>query len=317
VKIQDLLLLISIPMALASACNSASKQAASPTTAASTTTASTSTSTADSSTGSSTSSSSTSSTSTDSTVSTADPDSWLEGYYTGYNGTDKFSIYLPSFRQMTIDDATIAKIEQETVTLSEATIAELVADQKAKNASFDEAKLREMLSKTRTVFKLTPLKPGTTKLRTASAGKGPTGTKWSQGQAVTLVVADYTAAQVILGKTRYSTEGEGKKVSCLSCHEGGANGAPPHALGSIMSLPDASAAKWITTGKVGSRVASIEHAWEFASTAERDGVVAYLRTLQAGDLETLTKLEFENQILNMPAPPASTTTTSTQTTTGG
>ena len=62
-----------------------------------------------------------------------------------------------------------------------------------------------------------------------------------------------------------------------------------------MSIPDNSAEQWITTGKLAARVASIQHTWEFADSDEELGTVAYLRTLQTDDLETLTKLEFENQ----------------------
>lgn len=64
------------------------------------------------------------------------------------------------------------------------------------------------LGKKKTVFKVTPLKAGTTKLRTAEAGNGPggsKGSKWSQGQTVPLVVTAYSVDQIKLGNTRYHT----------------------------------------------------------------------------------------------------------------
>jgi mono/diheme cytochrome c family protein len=230
-----------------------------------------------------------------SAASSSSADQWENGYYTGFNGKDKFSLYLPSFRPMTVSDPSIAKIEGVSVTLSSTTIDELVADRKNDDPNFDDAKMREMLAKPRTVYKLTPLKAGKTTLKTTGAGKGPSGSAWKSGQSTVLVVTAYSTDQVEKGKARYTREGDGNKKACASCHETGANGAPPHELGDIMSIPDASAEQWITTGKLADREASIPHTWEFDSQDEELGTVAYLRTLQTDDLETLTKLEFENQ----------------------
>lgn len=297
--------LISIACSLAfllNSCNKSSKQSGEAPATTDTSTSTTTTSDSDD------------STSDSSTSSSVDPDVWLQGYYTGYNGNDKFSLYLPSFREMSIDDPSIASIESQSVTLSAETIDALVAEQKAKNENFDDTRIREILSRPRTVYKLTPLKAGQTKLRTKAGGKGPGGGVWNQGQAVVLVVTKYSQDLVALGKSRYLQDGEDNKRSCASCHETGANNAPPHELGDIMSIPDASAEQWISTGKLSGRTASIPHAWEFASDQEKLGVVAYLRTLQTTDLETLTKLEFENQLANLPAPPPGTGTSTTPTT---
>lgn len=241
--------------------------------------------------------SSSNSSNSDTVSATIDPDIWLKGFYTGFNASEKFSIYLPSFREMTIDDPSIAKIEPQTITLSTETIEALIAERKEENPDFDDTRIRERLTRPRTVYKLTPLKAGQTKLRTKSGGGGGFGGggEWNAGQAVVLVVSNYSSDLLAKGKARYAQEGEDTSRSCASCHASGDSKAPPHELGNIMSVPDVSAAQWISTGKVSGRVAKVPHAWTFASEEEKLGVVAYLRTLQTTDLETLTKLEFENE----------------------
>jgi hypothetical protein len=237
----------------------------------------------------------------DATAADGSADSWENGFYTGFNGKDKFSMYLPSFRPMTVTDPSIAKIESVSVTLSQATIDEVIADKKKDNPDLNEEQLKKMLGHTRNVFKLTPLKAGKTTLKTAGSGRGPSGA-WSKGQSTVLEVVAYTPEQVEKGKTRYHADGTGDKKPCASCHETGDNGAPSHALGNVNQIPDKSAKQWITTGKLADRTANIPHAWKFADDDEETGVVAYLRTLQTDDIEQLTKLEIENAAFGMGPP---------------
>lgn len=214
----------------------------------------------------------------------------LTDVYTGINATDKFSIYLPGRTSFVPKDAAIAKIEEITVTLSEATIAELIADRKAEDPNFDEERFRKTFPTTQTAYKLIPLSAGTTTL-TSTFKRRSNETVTTE---VNLTVVEYAADAVQLGNTRYhNTAGTGNKIACTTCH-GGA-GAPSHAMGKIMEISDAEALQWITTGKVKDRVASITHTWEFDSDAEASGVVAYLRTLQTDDVEALTKMMFENE----------------------
>ena len=273
------------------------------------------------------------------------------GIYTGIDGgSSKFSLYLPSFQPYTVQDTSIATIESVQVTLPQATVDSLVADlQKCAPAGMDTSKMSKMFNRQRTVYKLTPLKAGETKLvQTAASGGsgmgasgmggagggghggGPSGkggsSQWGSAKSQVLLVVNYKSDAVAKGKDRYTREGEGNKRACASCHETGEDGAPPHELGNISQIPDVAADQWITTGKLNGRVAKVQHTWEFENQDEEDGITAYLRTLQTGDVEELTKLEFENQFGNCDTVAGSgsgdgsasgTTATTTTTTTSG
>jgi len=257
-----------------------------------------------------------------------------DGFYTGFDGTDKFSLLLPGFRKYTVTDASIAKIDTVTVTVSQATIDEIVAKIKEDNPDITDTQINRVkgqFSRQRTIYKLTPLKAGRTTLTTSAAGGhggpggGSGGDVWQKGDQVALIVETYTADEVAAGKDRYTRAGDGNKRPCASCHETGEAGAPPHELGDVMQIPDVALLQWIKTGKLNGRVAKIQHTWEFADANEEKGILAYLRTKQTDDAETLIKLEFENQLAQNggkivggggfgPPPGSQPTTTSTSTT---
>lgn len=225
-----------------------------------------------------------------------------DGYFTGLDGVNDYSLLLPRFREFTIEDPTIAKVESIKVTLSQATIDELIADAKAENPDFEDARFIKTLGREQTVYKITPLKAGTTAIKTSGGRGGKAGTSqsgWSKSENLNLTVTKYTAEQLEAGKKRYTTDGGGGNLrACKSCHETGAEGAPPHELGRIAEISDAGAKTWITTGKFDGRVAKIQHTWEFSSDEEENGIVAYLRSKQTHDVETLTKLIVEEQMAN-------------------
>jgi mono/diheme cytochrome c family protein len=222
-------------------------------------------------------------------------------YYAGYDGTTDYSILLPDFRKYALADQSVAKLEEITVTLSDELLNELVAQSKAKNPNFDEEKFKKRFKRERTSFKITPLKAGTLYVATSGGRGGPPGTGQSGfpvSKNIRIVVKQYTAQDLELGKARYETDGGGSLQSCKSCHESADSSAPPHELGRIMQISDSEASSWLTTGKVNGREAKVAHSWEFNSDAELQGVVAYLRSKQTRDIETLTKLYFEEHLAN-------------------
>ena len=231
-------------------------------------------------------------------------------FYTGYDGKNDYSLLLPGFREYTIEDSSIAKIKKETVTLSEETISELISEVKKTNDKFDEAaekRFRERLGRQQSAYRITPLKSGKTTLHTSRGNRGGRDSWGENDVGITLVVNKYTPSQYDAGKERYTTERSGLLKACKSCHETGAEDAPPHELGNIKEISDSQGLQWITTGKLNSRVAKITHTWEFNSDEEEAGILPYLRAKASKDLETFTKLVFEERFQNFKLPPAGET----------
>ena len=232
-----------------------------------------------------------------------------DGYFTGFDGVTDYSILVPKFRNLVVEDESIAKVESVKITLSAAIIDELVAKAKVDNEEFNETGFRKMIGREQTTYKITPLKAGKTVIST-SGGRGGQPNKqqngWAKSAKIDLVVTSYTEEQLASGKSRYTTDGGGGNLrACKSCHETGEEGAPPHELGKIMEISDKQAMTWIKTGKLDGRVASIQHTWEFSTEEEEGGIVSYLRSKQTHDVETLTKLIVEEQLANggfMPPP---------------
>jgi len=226
-------------------------------------------------------------------------------FYTGYDGVNDYSLLLPGSRDYTIGDSSVANIKKETVVLSAATVAELLAEVKAANSSFDanaETRFLEMLGREQAAYRITPKKSGQTTLSTSRGNRGGRDNWGSADAAIQLTVNNYTADQFSAGQTRYTTAGSGLLKACKSCHETGAEGAPPHELGNIKEISDAQGIQWITTGQLGTRTARITHTWEFNSDAEKQGILPYLRAKAAKDLETFTKLVFEERFQNFQIP---------------
>lgn len=224
---------------------------------------------------------------------TKDPN---DGFFTGFDGTTDYSILVPRFRTMTIKDASVAKIEEIKVKLPETTLQKIIEARKAEDPNFDAERFKRFLGRDQTVYKITPLKAGRTTIQTSGGrgggpGRGQNG--WGKSKEIDLVVTAYTSEQFAVGKARYETEGGGKLKACKSCHETGEKGAPPHELGRIMEVNEADTISWLKTGRTKGRTAKIDHAWEFSSVAEEKGVVAYLRSKQTNDVETLIKLRLE------------------------
>ncbi|MCX6127766.1 MAG: hypothetical protein NTX25_01720 [Proteobacteria bacterium] len=231
----------------------------------------------------------------------ADSTEKLDSFYTGFDGKTDYSLLIPKFREISIQDESIAKVESIKITLSSPIIEELVAEAKKANAQFDEARFRKMLGKEQLTYKITPLKAGKTSLLTSGGRGGKPGKSqagWDKTTKINLIVSAYTADQLATGKKRYTEKGTGTMQACASCHETGEDNAPPHELGRIMEISDTQAVTWLTSGELKDRVARIPHAWEFNSESEEQGVIAYLRSKQTHDLETLTKLYVEEMLTN-------------------
>lgn len=222
------------------------------------------------------------------------------GLYTGIGGGKDYSIILPGFRSYTSSDESIAKVEKVTVTLSETAIKDLIKDLKKVKPDADEACIKKMFARERSSYKITPLKAGTVKLKSARPKNRRSGGFKKNNETMTLVITEYTDAQLAAGEKRYTTDGGGGNlVSCKSCHASGEEGAPPHEMGRVMEISDQEALQWIKTGQVGDRKAEkVEHKWQFSSDEDEAGIVPYLRSLQTKDIETLTKLYFEEARVN-------------------
>lgn len=219
------------------------------------------------------------------------------GFLLGYDGgKNDYSLLLDQGRNYTIKDTSIATIKKETVKLSAATIDTLIADAKKSNPTLDataENALRQLLGCEQPAFRIVPLKAGKT---TMSGGRQGGQDRFGTASSFNLVVTAYTAAQYDAGKQRYTTDGAGNLKACKSCHEAETEeNAPPHELGRAMSLNDAQFIQWVTTGKTDTRTARIKHTWEFANEAQKVGIVAYLRAKASKDVETFTKLVFEER----------------------
>ena len=226
------------------------------------------------------------------------------GYFTGYDGENDFSILLPGFRSYKLGNGKLASIKKEKAALSEETIdviLEMIAEQ---NPGVDVSIIRNAMPREMDVVRITPLKPGRTTITLGEisfpgGGKPPgdgssnTGLKLDPPGDYVFKVYDYSDGRVANGKSRYTKKGSGNLQACTSCHAGGKEGAPPHELGRVMNISDSALLEWVTTGELDERAAPIQHAWEFRSKKEEDGISAYLRTLQTNDMETLTRLFME------------------------
>lgn len=221
------------------------------------------------------------------------------GFFLGFDGgKNDYSLLLSQGRNYTIKDTSIATIKKETVKLSAETIDTLIEDAKKSNPNLDataENSLRQLLGCEQPAFRIVPLKPGKTTMSGGRQG-GNSQDRFGQSSNFNLTVSSYTPAQYDAGKQRYTTEGAGNLKACKSCHETVTEeNAPPHELGYVMQLSDAQFIEWVTTGKTGTRTARIKHTWEFANEAQKLGTVAYLRAKASKDVETFTKLVFEER----------------------
>jgi hypothetical protein len=230
------------------------------------------------------------------------------GFFLGFDGgKNDYSILLSQGRNYTIKDTSIATIKKETVKLSAETIDTMIADAKKSTPNLDanaENFLRQLLGCEQPAFRIVPLKPGKTTMSGGRQG-GNSQDRFGQNSNFNLTVTSYTTAQYDAGKQRYTTDGAGNLKACKSCHETVTEeNAPPHELGYVMQLSDAQFIEWVTTGKTGSRTARIKHTWEFASEAQKLGTVAYLRAKASKDVETFTKLVFEERFEQFKADPS-------------
>jgi hypothetical protein len=120
---------------------------------------------------------------------------------------------------------------------------------------------------------LTTLAPGTATMRAENAA--------GRYLLSTIVVAEYDAADVEIGRARYNDDdgsGEPDRVPCASCHlqPSGADHSPLR----VSVYRDAELLQAITTGMYpdGATLIGVDHTWDIAA-AEEVGIVAYLRTL--------------------------------------
>lgn len=105
----------------------------------------------------------------------------------------------------------------------------------------------------------------------------------SQRLEARITVVSYDPADVTLGDERYNNPanpGPANRVSCASCHQTptGADHSPLV----VAFRTDAELLAAITTGRYpdGGLPLEVPHSWDL-TVAERDGIVAYLRTLDA------------------------------------
>ena len=243
------------------------------------------------------------------------------GVYLGFDGSNDFSAILPAYRTYKVADPTIAKVTRESGPLSEAAIDRILGLIQKSRPELDVSSFRDLIPRQISFYRVTALKPGTTTISfgplQSSGGSVPTGLRLAEEEApapaggtgdynlpagvdivpqgdYVLKVYPYSQAMVDAGKKRYTTKGSGNLRACTSCHAGGEEGAPPHELGRVTKINDTALRTWITTGSLGTREAAIEHRWEFSNAAERQGITAYLRTLQSNDMEKLILLMIEN-----------------------
>ena len=230
-------------------------------------------------------------------------------YYTGYNGTADFSIYLPTSRTIEIVDTTVAEVETIEAGFSQEEATQMAADYETETGIIlSTGRKQRMIGRLQTAkkTKIRPLKPGVTLLKATryrSNGEVRWDTNWQKGEYRTLVVADYQGVSVPNGQARYDNGGGDQTSSpaCTVCHTGQAtpsNGyiAPPHLLGNVLEVSDANALEWIKTGRALDRVAPIQHAWSFSGPAEEMAVLAYVRQLQVKDAKELGRLIFLSEL---------------------
>lgn len=209
-------------------------------------------------------------------------------FYMGYDGNTPFSILLPG-DYFSLKNASDAKLETIDFTPSVAVKSELLDFLKAQPEykAGDEQDFEGYFLADQSAMKISSTKEGNFTLID----------KDFPDDKITVVVNKYPEGALALGKKRYETDGAGNLKACKSCHETGANDAPPHELGEIMYCSDTQIKRWITTGVTDcygdDYSASIPHSWGFASDAEITGVIAYLRSKQSKDYETLTKFQFK------------------------
>lgn len=240
-------------------------------------------------------------TGTTSETGTGDVIVYGEAYYTAYDGANDYSLMLLGERDnWTVKDPSIATIEEAEINLTTENLDALVQsefdrvsprmeercneDSTRPGCPFTLETFKENFEGRFRVQKITPLAAGVTQL--VSEGRGP-----RQGQTRTkyLVITAKEAGAFDAGKERYTTNGTGSLQSCESCHLSGEENAPPHALGRVKDFSDAAILSWIKTGSSDGISASIPHSWEFSSDLQEVGIVPYLRSLQAKDVNSLTE----------------------------
>jgi len=222
-------------------------------------------------------------------------------YYTGYDGVTDFSIYVNTSRGITIHDPTVATAQQVNITVDDSTVATQVAEIEAVYTANGETMSTRRKNhieghlRNPEIWKIIPLKSGVTTISAEREGRPES--IWSTAETRTVVVSDYTASQLEIGRQRYETPLG--NTACTQCHNesfGEAAGAPPHLLGRVLLINDSDVAQWITTGQVKTRQASVAHRWTFQSDEEKFATVAYLRSKQTPDEQAFAKLLFEERL---------------------
>lgn len=220
-------------------------------------------------------------------------------YYTGYDGSNDFSLLLGTSRDLEILDTSVATAVQRSVQVDSETVDQLIAEYKAivPNLSANrEASLRSRLQNA-TAWEITPNKPGVTAIKATRMSNNQVDPEsvWQDAEIRTLVVSAYNPNQVAVGEQRYNANSSG----CKGCHSTGQFGAPTHQLGRVIEISDENAIEWISTGATLDRVADINHAWSFANDAEKLATVAFLRTQQTKDVKELARLLFNERLAEL------------------
>lgn len=217
-------------------------------------------------------------------------------YYTGYDGTNDFTLLVSTSRELEIMDETVATAVRQSFPVDQTVVDELIAEYKAIDPTLSanrEQRLRERLQ-TATAWRITPNGPGITTIKATRSQNGTVDPEsvWQNAEIRTLVVESYSSNQVAVGQQRYNANGSG----CKGCHGTGEFDAPTHQLGRVIEISDENAIQWISTGKTLDRIANLSHAWNFANDAEKQATVAYLRTQQTKDVKELARLLFNERL---------------------
>ena len=236
-------------------------------------------------------------------------------YHTGYiagEGGFNYSIFVNTRRDLEVDNpdpsspvATRLKIDMTVnsvvvdAQLAELKAAYLEADPTDPMSSRRERRYKSRLT-TPSFWQITPQKAGIVSIKAVRDGRIES--VWEVAERRTLVVSEYTATQVSSGESRYINGGT--SMPCTTCHQEtytAAVGAPPHLLGRVIEIDDASAAEWISTGRTKDRQAKSElynttHVWPFANDAEKLATVAYLRSKQTPDKNAYAKLLYLEEL---------------------
>jgi len=230
-------------------------------------------------------------------------------YYTGYDGgTNEYAIFVRTSRFLTVLDPLVARAEQVNITIPETTVQTQVDTIQQQYDSVGEKwssrSKRRWTERFRnpTIWKIVPVAPGIASIKADRETR--TESIWEKAEIRTIVVNSYTPQQVEMGRIRYNQGGSDQ--ACTNCHNqafstGTSNGAPPHLLGRVADIDDAHAAQWIETGTTFDRTALVNvygtpHRWNFASDAERDATVAYLRSIQTATAEDFARLVYEEEL---------------------